>query len=421
MYKRRTAPQQKNAPWKSIEDQPETEAEGDEVKQFAKTVAGPIFVLIAAVLGCTPAAVSQGTGAKLHGHVTNAAGAPLKTGDVKLTTDKSSAAKDRVYKFSFPIDANGDYKGADINPGDYVAVVFVDGKTVDFQDVVLKANDDRPLDFDMTRAEYLKQLTPEERKAIEENKAHNAQALAENAKIADINKTLLQARADEKNGKAADAVTALQGLTAARPNEEILWGALGEAQLALADDAYKAARAAKTPTTDPAIVQKYTDSAASYQKAIDLAPTAKKPNPEALSVYYQNKGKALGRAGKLDESAAAYDASAKAFPASAGQSYYNESAELFNQGKTAEAGAAASKAIQADPKRPEPYYIRAQANVGKATMDPKTNKFVLPPGCLEDYQTYLELAPDGKFAAEVQELLKNLGQPVKNTFKAGKK
>ncbi len=364
---------------------------------------------------------AQAPGAALHGHVNNAAGAPLKVGDVKLTTDKTSAAKDRAYKFTFPLDSNGDYKGSAIAAGDYLAVVFVDGKTIDFQNVVLKAGDDKALDFDMTRAEYMKQLTPEERKAIEENKKHNAEALAENSKIENINKTLAQARVDEKNGKAADAVTALQGLTAQRPNEEILWGALGEAQLAVADDSYKAAKTAKTSVTDPALQQKYADAAASYQKAIDLDPTAKKPNPEALAVYYQNEGKALGREGKFQESAAAYDSSAKAFPASAGTAYYNESAELFNQGKTEEAGAAAAKAIAADPKRPDPYYIRAQSQVGKATMDPKTNKFVLPPGCLEDYQTYLELAPDGKFAAEVQDLLKNLGQPVKSTFKAGKK
>ena len=59
--------------------------------------------------------------------------------------------------------------------------------------------------------------------------------------------------------------------------------------------------------------------------------------------------------------------------------------------------------------------------MAKATMDPKTNKFVLPPGCLEDYQMYLELDPSGKFAAEIKDLLTNLGQPVKNSFKAGKK
>ena len=359
--------------------------------------------------------------ATVHGHVNNAAGMAIKAGDVKLASDKTSAPKDRTYKYDFPIDANGDFKGAGLPPGDYLAVVFVDAKSIDFQPFTVKAGDDKLLNFDMTREEYMKALTPEERKAIEENKKHNAEAMAENGKIENINKTLAQARSDEKTGKAADAVTALQGLTTQRPNEEILWGALGEAQLALADEGYKAAKAAKTPVTDPALQQKYADAAASYAKAIELAPSAKKPNPEALAVYYQNQGKALGRQGKLQESAAAYDASAKAFPAGAGSAYYNESAELFNQGKSEEAGAAAAKAIAADPKRPDPYYIRAQALVGKATMDPKTNKFILPPGCLEDYQMYLELAPDGKFAAEVQDLLKNLGQPVKNSFKAGKK
>lgn len=382
---------------------------------------GAAAMAVAIGLPGIAAGQAPATTATMHGHVNNPAGMAIKTGDVKLTSDMTSAAKDRTYKYTFPIDSNGDYKGAALPPSAYLAVVFVDGKSIDFQPVTFKAGEDKLVNFDMTREEYLKQLTPEERKAIEENKKHNAEAMAENGKIENINKTLAQARADEKSGKAGDAVTALQGLTAQRPNEEILWGALGEAQLALADDGYKAAKAAKTPTTDPALQQKYADAAASYAKAIELAPSAKKPNPEALAVYYQNQGKALGRVGKMQDSAAAYDSSAKAFPAGAGSAYYNESAELFNQGKTEEAGMAAAKAIAADPKRPDPYYIRAQSLVGKATMDPKTNKFVLPPGCLEDYQMYLELAPDGKFAAEVQDLLKNLGQPVKNSFKAGKK
>ncbi len=406
------------------------EAPGDtKVKTLVKLrtsslLRGRIAVAMAAgVMALTHfgTATAQAAAASLHGHVVNPVGVPVKAGDVKLTTDKTSAVKDRAYKFTFPLDGNGDYKGATIAPGDYLAVVFVDGKSIDFQEVALKAGDDKLLNFDMTREEYMKQLTPEERKAIEENRKHNAEAMAENGKIENINKTLIQARTDEKNGKAADAVTALQGLTTQRPNEEILWGALGEAQLAVADDAYKAAKVAKTPTNDPALQTKYGDAVASYQKAIDLDPTSKKPNPEALAVYYQNQGKALIREGKLQESAGAYDAAAKAFPGSAGTSYYNESAELFNQSKTEEAGAAAAKAIAADPKRPDPYYIRAQSLVGKATMDPKTNKFVLPPGCLEDYQTYLELDPNGKFAAEVKDLLNNLGQPVKNSFKAGKK
>ena len=153
--------------------------------------------------------------AQLHGHVQNAVGQALKSGDVKLTADKTAAPKDRTYKYDFPLTATGDYTGKDIAPGEYIAVVFAEGKSVDFQDVTLKTSDDKTLDFDMTRAEYLKAMTPEERNAIEEFKKKNAAVSADNAKIANINKTLLQALDDEKNGKAEAAVQSLQPLTEA--------------------------------------------------------------------------------------------------------------------------------------------------------------------------------------------------------------
>ena len=232
---------------------------------------------------------------------------------------------------------------------------------------------------------------------------------------------MAQARQDEKNGKADDAVKALSDLTQQKADEPVLWASLGEAQLASADAAAAAAKAAKTSTTDPAILQKYTDSAASYQKAIDLNANTKKPSPENLAASYLNMGQALAKSGKLTEAATAYESSAKTLPSSAGSAYSNEAAIFFNAGKLDEAGAAADKAIQVDPKRPDPYYIKGQSLIPKATLDAKTNKFVLPPGCLESYQEYLELAPTGKFAPEVKDLLNNLGQPVKNSFKAGKK
>ena len=370
------------------------------------------------------ATVQAQANVKLHGHVQNAAGQPIKVGDVKLTTDKSSAPKDRTYKYTFALDSNGDFKGADIAPGDYTAVVFVDGKSVDFQDVTLKTSDDKTLDFDMTRAEYIKALSPEERAAIEEYKKKNAATSADNQKIANINKTLLQAREDEKNGKADVAVAALKPLVELKPDEPILWGSLGEAQLKQGDLATAAARAAKTPTNDPAILQNYTDAATSYQKAIDLNAAAKKPGtPENLAAFYLNLGQALSKSGKLPEAAAAYDMSAKTAPATAATAYYNEAVVFYqaNPQKLPEAAAAADKAIAADPKKADAYYIKAQALIPGATADPKTGKFVLPPGCLEAYQEYLELAPDGSHAKEVQELLAGLGQPVKNSFKAGKK
>jgi tetratricopeptide (TPR) repeat protein len=206
-----------------------------------------------------------------------------------------------------------------------------------------------------------------------------------------------------------------------KPDEALLWVTLGEMQLADANAAAKAARAAKTSPTDVAIVQKYTDSTVSYQKGIDLAQAATKKQPEVIALAYLNMGEALAKSGKYKEAGDSYENAVKANPTLASQAYYNEAAILFNAQKMDEAGAAADKAIAADPKRAEAYYIKGQALIPKATMDPKTNKFILPAGCLEAYQQYLELSPDGVHAAEVKDLLVNLGQPVKNSYKAGKK
>ncbi len=373
-------------------------------------------------LGAPAVAVSQAT-VTVHGKVTNAAGVPLNKGDVKFSDESKAAGgdpKDRKYQYSFPLDATGNFKGGGLAPADYLGVVMVDGRTIDFQHVTAKAGEDKTVDFDMTRAEYLKSMSAEDKAALEEYKKKNAAVATDNAKIANINATLTKARADEKAGNPDEAVTALQGITTARPDEPIIWGALAEAQLASADLAYKNAKAAKTSTTDPAMMQKYADSAASYQKAVELSASKKTP-PEVVGSYYQNMGSALAKAGKGPEAAAAYDASAKANPAGAGTTYYNEAANFFNMGKLDEAAAAADKTIAADPKRADAYYIKGQALIPKATLDAKTNKFLLPPGCLEAYQEYLELAPEGPRAGEVKELLANLGQPVKNSFKAGKK
>jgi hypothetical protein len=112
-----------------------------------KRLSGFITVLAALMLAITGAAHAQGNTAKLHGHTNNPVGQALKAGDVKLTTDKTSAAKDRKYQYSFAIDANGDYKGEGIAPGDYLAVVLVDNKSVDYQNVTVKAADDKTLDL----------------------------------------------------------------------------------------------------------------------------------------------------------------------------------------------------------------------------------------------------------------------------------
>ena len=360
--------------------------------------------------------------ASIHGHVNNAIGQPITKGEVKLTTDRGVEAKDRKYPYAFPLDANGDYKGTGIAPGNYVVVVFQDDKSLDFNEsVVFASGEDKLVNFDMTRKEYIDKMTPEEKKTLEEFKKKNADAVAANSKIQNLNAQLQQARADTKAGNFDAAISSMQSATTTKPDEPILWVALGDAQLGSAEAAVTAAKAAHTPTTDPAITQKFTDAAASYKKAVDLNAASKKPNPEVAAAAYNQMGRAYGMEGNAKDSADAYEMAAKTAPASAGMYYFNEAATLYNAGKMDEAAAAADKAIAADPKRAEAYYIKGQGLIPKASYDEKTKKITAPPGCVDAYQMYLQLAPDGPHAADVKAVLEGIGEQVKSTYKATKK
>ncbi len=384
------------------------------------TLAAALLVILAMMQPTR--SMAQPAPASIHGHVNNPAGQPMSKGEVRLSTDRTSDAKDRKYQFTFPLDQNGDYKGTGIPPANYVAFVFQDDKSLDFiESVVFGAGEDKLVNFDMSRAEYINKMTPDERKQLEEYKKKNAEIVANNAKIQNLNGLLTQARADNKAGNFDAAITAMQQATAAKPDEGILWITLGDAQLGSADAAAKAAKAAGTPTTDAAITQKYTDAITSYKKGIDLNSASKKPSPEVAAAAYNQLGQAQAKSGNAKDASDSYEAAAKALPANAGMYYFNESVVLYNAGKLPEAGAAADKAIAADPKKADAYYIKGQALIPQATVDPKTQKIVAPPGCVEAYQEYLELAPDGPHAADVKGILEGIGAQVKSTFKAGKK
>jgi tetratricopeptide (TPR) repeat protein len=397
--------------------------EKNSMKRIGLKVSSTLAVALLVVLAMAQPArlMAQGT-ASIHGHVSNAIGQPLTKGEVRLTTDRSSEAKDRKYPFAFQIDQNGDYKGAGIAPGNYVAIVFQDDKSLDFVDsVVLATGDDKAVNFDMSRKEYLDKMTPEERKQLEEYKKKNADVAAANSKIQNLNGQLTQARADIKAGNFDSAISTMQQATTTKPDESILWVTLGDAQLGGADAAAKAAKTAGTSPSDPAIVQKYNDAITSYKKGIDLNSASKKPNPEVTAAAYNQLGSAEAKSGNVKDAADAYENAAKTVPTNAGMYYFNEAATLYNAGKLVEAGAAADKAIAADPKKADAYYIKGQALIPQATVDPKTQKIVAPPGCIEAYQQYLELAPDGPHAADVKGILEGIGAPVKSSYKAGKK
>ena len=381
--------------------------------KVAGAVAACLLGLVA--LG-NPAQLSAQGGASIHGKVTNPAGLPLSDGEVKLTTDKTPNAANRKFDGDFKLDASGNYKGADIKPGNYLAIVYQGPKTLDFQTVVIAAGDDKTVDFDMTRKEYLDKMSPEDKASLEQFKKDHAATVAANSKIENLNGLLKTARDATKAGDYPTAIKAMTDATTAKPDEALLWDTLGDAQLGDAVAADKAAKAAKA--TDASVPDKYAAAVTSYQKALTLNAASSKPSPELTATVQNQLGQALGKTGKTKESAAAYEAAADADKPKAGMYYFNEAATLFNAGDAEGAAAAADKAIVADPTKADAYYIKGQALIQKATVDPKTNKITTPPGCVEAYQKYLELVPTGPRADEVKGILQGIGEPIKSTYKA---
>jgi len=378
-----------------------------------------------ATLGFPASLLAQGTGS-IHGRVVDASGAPLKNGIVKLTTDKSAGTStSRKYDYAFPIDPTGNYKGDGIKPGTYVAVAFQGTLSVDFiYNLEIVAGADKAADFDMTRAEYIAKMSAEERASLEDIKKKNAEANAANSKIENLNALLKQARDANKAGNFAVAIKAMTDATAAKADESVLWETLGDAQLGDADAAAKAARA--NHATDASLPEKYGAAIASYQKALSVNAALAKPSQDTASIANYQLGQSLGKlalaTGQPDkgkDAVPAYEAAVKADPSKAGSYYYNESATLFNANDMDDAVAAAEKAIVADPTKADAYYIKAQVLIQKASVDAK-GKVTTPPGCVESYQKYLELAPTGAHADEVKGILTGIGEPIKATFKAGR-
>jgi tetratricopeptide (TPR) repeat protein len=125
---------------------------------------------------------------------------------------------------------------------------------------------------------------------------------------------------------------------------------------------------------------------------------AKKPMPQNQGFANAGLGELYARTGKIPEAQAAYDAAAKADPTRAAFFLTNEAVIFSQVGNNVAQAAAADEAIKADPNQALPYYLKGQALIVNATPSPKTNLYILPPGCAEAYQKYLQLAPTGSFA-----------------------
>ncbi len=371
-----------------------------------------ICLLVLIVLPTRGALRAQNATASVHGSANDPLSILITSGSVKMTQDKGKIDKNSHYLYSFDMDKDGNYKGDNITPGVYTLVLFRKNLTADFsKPITLVAGQDTIVNFDMTRQDYIDKLSSEDRKALEETKKKNAAIFAENAIIKNVNAWMADARAAMKAlppdyAKALDDMTQA---TAARPNDSIFWFMLGEANFGL---------------------KKYDDAISAFKKSVETDTASAKPNTEAQAVTYNNMGHALANAGKIPEAAESYETAAKLNPTRAGRYYVNEAIIFYTASENdgphqaadlAAAAAAADKAIALDPNVPEVYYIKGQALVLQVTTDPKTGKITAPPGCIESYQKYLQLAPSGRYASDVKAILQGIGSTVASSYKAGGK
>jgi tetratricopeptide (TPR) repeat protein len=237
-----------------------------------------------------------------------------------------------------------------------------------------------------------------------------------------VNAAVIAARAATKEKRFADSEALMLKITNSNPTLIVPWIELGLAQLGLkkypdAENSFKVglgidAQSLKRAHSDDfyqnpeertAVAPTATHS--SRNTVGGKANTADKRTPDILGTGYASLGEIYVHEGKIPEAEEAFDMAVKSNPPMAASYRRNETIFFFQAGNADAQFAAAEKAIALDPGRAALYYFKGQALVSKTTIDPKTQKMILPPGCAEAYQKYLSLEPNGQFAADAKGVL----------------
>ncbi|MGA9062441.1 MAG: carboxypeptidase-like regulatory domain-containing protein [Terracidiphilus sp.] len=357
---------------------------------------------------------------RIHGRVINPTGVPQAGGTVSLSTDGGS-----TLSYNFPVSQSGEYAGQ-APAGEYTVVYRApytpEGKIADYiNEVEVVAGQDTAQDVDMTRQEFIDRLSPEQQEQLREMKKASLAAPAanpaktaidadlqavnrdfedaENA-LATASRTLgadsradIDAHATEiASAKYTEIETLMTKDTAANPGEPALWIYLARAEVGLKD---------------------YLDAETSYKKALDLESKAERPEPQLMGVTDAGLGEVYARTLMVDDANAAFNAAVKADPPNAAI-YLRNQALIFYEEKNFPAQVdAADLGLKADPNQAILYYIKAEGLAANATVDPDTEKIVLPPGCAEAYRKYLELAPNGPYANQAIAILLRAGEETR--------
>jgi len=375
------------------------------------TLASVLFIASAAAVAQQAPASPAGS---IHGRVINPAGVPQPNGAVSLSLDGGA-----TLSYNFPVSSSGVYSGQ-APPGEYTVVYRApdtpEGKIVDYiNSVDVVAGQDTAQDIDMTRTEFIARLSPEQQQQLQALKQANA-AAAEAAKLdsssveADLEIASLDFMAAQN---AHDAAAQSLGATGGREDVESVTAEIENAKLTEVETLMS--KDAVADPGEPVVwidmaraeigFKNYLDAETHFKKALDLALKEDPPRAEIVAAAQAGLGEVYARTLLVDEAGDAYEAAAKADPAHAEIYLRNQVIVFLDARNFAAEVDAADTAIKFDPRQAELYYFKAEGLAQSATLDPETNKLILPPGCAEAFEKYLDLDPDGAHAAQVKGIL----------------
>jgi tetratricopeptide (TPR) repeat protein len=347
----------------------------------------------------------------IEGVVKGQDGKPVEKAEVQIVrTDIKGSYKTKT-------DKKGHYLYMGLPMGKYDITVVVDGKVADaMKGVSTRPGDPIPVNFDlkatqadnaakqaqMTKAietgqltkEQERSLSPEQKAAMEKQIKDQSEKMKKNKELNDAFNAGMEAAAAKKYD---EAITAFERAAVADPSQQAIYAQLGEAHMKAAEG--------KTGAEYDAHIAKAMES---YSKSIELKPD----DPGA----HNNYALALAKAKKFPEMQAELKKAADLDPQNGGKYYYNLGAILVNSGQSEAAGEAFKKAIELTPTYADAYYQYGVTLVGQAKIDTATGKITPVPGTVEAFQKYLELQPNGQWAAASKEMLTSLGGSVEMKF-----
>jgi tetratricopeptide (TPR) repeat protein len=349
-------------------------------------------------------AVAQ-TGA-IAGKVIGEDGKPLKDALIKIErTDIKGSYKVKTK-------GKGDYFHAGLPLGTYDVSVEVNGKLIDtMRGVRTGLGEPKEVNFDLAgmkakqqalqqaadtgtlTQEQAREMTPEQRAAMEKQLKERQAAMAKNKALNDAFNAGMAALSAKTYDQAVETFNKAAELD---PKQHVVYAQLAESYMGLASTK----QGAEAEATQAKGLE-------AYAKAIELNPTD--------AGYHNNFALALVKAKKFPEAQAELEKAAQLQPASAGMYFYNLGAVLVNNGQLDPAGIAFKRAIDSDPNHADAQYQYGVYLISKATTTAE-GKVIPPPGTKEAFQKYLDLKPTGPFAESAKGMLTTLEGSVQTEY-----